>query len=312
MITKAETDGLGREVSPLVQALMGAWAERAGVRALLIKGEIANLLGLRAPRGSIDADLWVSPDAFESFRAFLDDRGWSHHEVVDPTIDFGERLSAPHSQTHRHPAWPAEVDVHNRFPGLTAPPQEVFEAFWVRRQRHLIAHQEVWGPDRVGAALIQALHHLRTPTSQRHGAELDVLVAAVSDWEPSALVELGALADAVGAARTAADFLSRVGAPSSEFADRTDESEFATWQLATSVTDLTGFHAVYSIRKAPWKSRPGVLWRHFWFTPELLRVRDPAVFESGVRFPVFRARVRRWRSAARDLPRVLRASRRQP
>lgn len=312
MITKAATDDLGREVSPLVQALMGRWAEQAGIRALLIKGEIANLLELRPPRGSIDADLWVSPDEFEDFRSFLDQHGWSHHEVVDPTIDFGERLSTPHSMTHRHPAWPAEVDVHNRFPGLTAPAQEVFDAFWVRRQRHLIAHQEVWGPDRVGAALIQALHHLRTPTSQRHGAELDVLVDAVSGWGPTEHAELGALAASVGAARTAADFLKRVGADVSEEADRTDEDELATWQLATSVTDMTGFHAMYSIRKAPWKSRPGVLWRHFWFTPELLRVRDPAVFESGQRFPVARARVRRWRAAAHDLPRVLRASRRQP
>lgn len=310
MSTPTDPVDLAQEVSPLLQALMGKWSEEAGVRALLIKGEIANLLGLRPVRGSIDADLWVSPEDFEAFGEILRERGWESPAVVESKLDLGAGLIKQHSVTHRHPAWPAEVDVHRLFPGFTLEPQEVFDLYWERRQRHVIAHQEVWGPDPAGAALIQALHHLRAPDHAGHNYEFAALTAEVSGWDAAALVSLGSLAGAAGASRSAESFLTEVGAVGE--LDQTDETELEKWRVATSGRGLTGLSAAHSIRSAPWRERSGLAWRHFWFTPELLRARDPAVFESGARFPVMRARVRRWRSAARDLPRVLRVSRRRP
>ncbi|HNI70770.1 MAG TPA: nucleotidyltransferase family protein, partial [Marmoricola sp.] len=206
---------LASEVSPLLQALMGHWSQAAGVRALLIKGEIANQLRLRPTRGSIDADLWVSPDEFAQFSAFLESRGWAAPERVDSAIDLGDALVDQHSVTHRHPAWPAEVDVHRLFPGFLADPQQVFEVLWQRRQRHPIAHQEVWGPDPAGAALVQALHHLRAPDHAGHKWEFEQLVTEVSSWGQSRLSELAQLAAQVGAAESAAGFLELVGAAAS-------------------------------------------------------------------------------------------------
>lgn len=304
---------LAHEVSPLLQALMAHWAREAGVRALLIKGEITNQLRLRPPRGSLDADLWVSPDSFDSFCELLAARGWLK---VHDNSAFGDKILRPHSATCRHVAWPAEADVHHYFPGFTAPAQVVFESFWERRVSYEVAHQEVVGVDRVGAALISALHHLRSPSSTGHQIEYDHLIDQVTQWSPGELHDLAQMAAATGASESAGAFLQAVGAPRVDaglpdaLLATSDGEELARWQENARGSGLVGFGAMHAIRAAPLRQRPRLLWRHLWASPEILRVRVPDAFTDGRRFPVARARVRRWADALRDLPVVLRGGRR--
>ena len=297
---------LAHEVSPLLQALMASWAEQAGVRALLIKGEITNQLRLRPPRGSLDADLWVSPDSFDAFCALIATRGWLK---VHDSEALGEKILRPHSATCRHVAWPAETDVHHYFPGFTAPAQEVFELLWARRVSYEVAHQTVLGVDRGGAALISALHHLRSTTSMGHQNELAYLTDQVAQWPTGELASLADLAAATGATVTAGDFLEAVGAPVGP-EQPSDRDELARWQQNTRGSGLVGFGALHAIRAAPWRERPRLVWRHLWVSPEILRARDPSVFDNGKPMPAARARVRRLAAAARDLPVVLRGGRR--
>ena len=304
---------LAHEVSPLLQALMASWAEQAGVRALLIKGEITNQLRLRPPRGSLDADLWVSPDSFDAFCALIATRGWLK---VHDSEALGEKILRPHSATCRHVAWPAETDVHHYFPGFTAPAQEVFELLWARRVSYEVAHQTVLGVDRVGAALISALHHLRSTTSTGHQSELAYLTDQVAQWPTGELASLADLAAATGASESAGAFLEAVGAPRVDaglpdaLLATSDGEELARWQENARGSGLVGFGAMHAIRAAPLRQRPRLLWRHLWASPEILRVRVPDAFTDGRRFPVARARVRRWADALRDLPVVLRGGRR--
>ena len=297
---------LAQEVSPLLQALMARWAEQAGVRALLIKGEIANLTGVRVPRRSLDADLWVSPDTYDAFCELLATRGWAK---MHDSEALGEKILRPHSATCRHVAWPAETDVHHYFPGFTAPAQEVFELLWARRVSYEVAHQTVLGVDRVGAALISALHHLRSATSAGHQNELAYLTDQVAQWPTGELASLADLAAATGATVTAGDFLAAVGAPV-ESEQTSDRDELARWEENARGSGLVGFGALHAIRAAPWRQRPRLLWRHLWASPEILRTRDPSVFDDGKPMPAARARVRRLAAAARDLPVVLRGGRR--
>ena len=98
----------------LAHALVARVAADDDVRVLFIKGPTAVLQGLRAPRESVDVDALVDPARRERLAARLTELGWvDENPYTSPTV------LPMHSLTHRHPAWPCELDLHDRQKSLT-------------------------------------------------------------------------------------------------------------------------------------------------------------------------------------------------
>src|SRR5690606_35877547 len=140
-------DGLRpAEAIELSYALVSHVARVARVRALSIKGLAHSFHGLRRQRTPADVDVWVDPDAFGEFVAALEARGWvSSGELAEPHAFVG------HASTFRHEKWPCPIDVHRRFPGFLAPPQDVFDALWASRVAMPVAGQLAPIPGRAGS-----------------------------------------------------------------------------------------------------------------------------------------------------------------
>src|SRR3954451_764135 len=146
------------EAVPLAHAGGGRGARGHDVRVLVIKGPTAMAQGLRAERVSLDVDALVDPARRGVLAAALAELGWlDENPYTSPTV------LPMHSLTHRHRRWPCELDLHDRFPGFFAEPQDVFEHLWSRRSAVEVAGREIPCPDRAGQALVLALHALRDP-----------------------------------------------------------------------------------------------------------------------------------------------------
>lgn len=290
------------EAVPLAHALVAAVADEAGIRVLFVKGPAAVAQGLRDPRVSVDVDALVDPRLRDDLGARLAELGWvDEHPYTSPTV------LPMHSSTHRHASWICELDLHDRFPGFFADPQEVFEQLWSRRTTVEIAARAVPCPDVAGQALVLALHALRDPHEPAKAAELDDLVGRVRrTWEPAALDDLAGLAARLGAADTAAAFLDAVGAPPTG-RGTTDAADLRAWELRTDPSDSTGVSWVHELRRLPWRSRPRYLWYAAVLSERELRLAEPGLPEG--RRAVLGARVRRLRRGLRALPAAWRSVR---
>lgn len=288
------------EAVPLAHALVDRVAVDVDVRVLFIKGPAAQLQGLRTRRASVDVDILVDPSRRQVLAEPLIELGWvDENPYTSPTV------LPMHSLTHRHPSWPCELDLHDRFPGFFDDPQDVFERLWERRQTVLVAGREVPCPDPAGHALVLALHSLRDPHDEAKAHELAMLESHVTeiaddDW----LLELARLAADLGAADTAAPFLDRVGAPAVG-RGTTDPADLRAWDLRTQPADVTAVSWVHELRRLPWSRRPGYLWYAAWLTEQELRLAEPDLPPG--RPAVLRARVRRLRRGLAALPGALRS-----
>src|SRR5262245_15615840 len=144
------------EAVPLAHVVVDRVAREHDVRVLFIKGPTAVAQGLRPERVSLDVDALVDPARRSVLAAALTDLGWvDENPYTSPTV------LPMHSLTHRHTSWPCELDLHDRFPGFFAEPQDVFEQLWVRRDSVEVAGQRIPCTDRTAQALVLALHALR-------------------------------------------------------------------------------------------------------------------------------------------------------
>jgi hypothetical protein len=291
------------EAVPLAHALVDRVAHEEGVRILFIKGPTAAEQGLRAPRTSLDVDALVDPSRRHLLAGRLSELGWvDDHPYTSPTV------LPMHSLTHRHRGWPCELDLHDRFPGFFAEPQEVFERLWERRRSVIVAAHDIPCPDPAGQTLVLALHALRDPKDARKADELTALVAqVVADATEASLAELAELARALGAADTAAPFLERVGAPPVG-RGTTDQRDLRAWHLRTQPPTTTAVSWVHQLRGLPWYRWPGYLWYAATLSEVELRLAEPNLPPG--RGPVMRARVRRLRRGLGALPAAVRAVRR--
>jgi hypothetical protein len=290
------------EAVPLAHALVSRIASDLEVRILFIKGPTAQLQGLRLPRSSVDVDALVDPERRHLLADRLTGLGWvDEHPYTSPT------LLPMHSLTHRHPSWPCELDLHDRFPGFFAEPQVVFERLWEGRATVEVAAQAIPCPDRTGQALVLALHALRDPHDPGKAAELTSLVDRVGEVaDPAFLRDLAELAHDLGAADTAAPFLDRVGAPAVGRGS-TRAADLRAWQLRTE-PDASVVGWVDELRRLPWRRRPQFLWYAAFLTEDELRLDDPGLPEG--RRAVAGARIARLRRGLGALPRALRRLRR--
>ncbi len=286
------------EAVPLAHALVARLAADHDVRVLFLKGPVAAAQGLRAPRDSVDVDALVDPARRSVLAERLTELGWvDERPYTSPTV------LPMHSLTHRHPDWACELDLHDRFPGFFAEPQDVFDRLWERRGSVEVAGRQVPCPDRAGQALVLALHALRDPHDVGKEDELARLVARVTDtFDEATLVDLAQLAHDLGAADTAAPFLDRVGAPPTG-RGTTGPEDLRVWRLRTS-PDASVSGWVDELRRLPLRRRPRFLWYAVFLTEDELRLDDPALPPG--RRALLGARVRRLRRGARALPRALR------
>jgi hypothetical protein len=290
------------EAVPLAHALVDRIADERGVRVLFIKGPTAVEQGLRPPRTSLDVDALVDPARRHLLAERLVELEWvDEHPYTSPTV------LPMHSLTHRHPSWPCELDLHDRFPGFFAEPQSVFERLWEGRVSATVAAYRIPCPEPAGQALILALHALRDPRDGEKGHELADLVERISVAATEAsLRHLAELAHDLGAADTAAPFLERVGAP--EVGRGTTKAEdLRAWRLRTSPSNTTAVSWIHELRQLPWHRRPGYLWYAAMLTEVELRLAEPALPPG--RRAVLGARWRRLRRGMRAVPAAVRSVR---
>lgn len=287
-----------RDAVDLLHPVVHRVAEEAGVRVLFIKGPALAMQGLRPERSSVDVDVLVDPARFEDMQAAMRRYGWR----IDVPMT-GPHVLTFHSKAHRHDTWPCEVDVHDRFPGFFAEPQDVFEALWARRTTVTIAGRDVPCPDVLGHATVAALHALRDPAYLRSRRDLDYMVTVLRDrLDTSQLAELAGLALDTGASDTLRPFLDALGAPRLGEGS-TSPQDLAAWRVRTASSGgVKTVPYLYQLTRLPVRRWPRLLWHALVLTEAEIR-RDQPEAAPGA-WGLFRARVRRLGWGLRDLPKA--------
>ncbi|MEP6477974.1 MAG: nucleotidyltransferase family protein [Rhodoglobus sp.] len=223
-----------------------------GVRSLVIKGPIADELGLRPPRASSDVDLLVEPGGADEVIAFLQGAGW--YERFAPSIPWVMEF---HSRTFIHDGWPIDLDIHNHWPGFLREKGEVFETLWARRESHSMAGLVVDAPDKASMTLILALHSLRDPEREQSRRELPLLVTTTLDADAKVVsTDLLAVATSLGADQTAGPFLRSLGLSPQH--DAAADEALLRWRLMTGSKVQTRAWLL-ALAEAPLRARPRLL-----------------------------------------------------
>ncbi len=289
------------EAIRLAYALVAKAAEAAGVRALAIKGLVADAHGLRPNRTPADVDVLVEPDGFAAFAQQLEEWGW--------WVRLGEFSDMPvphHSLTYINDGWPCDIDAHHRFPGFLAPAQQVFDALWERRQPLSTAGRLVPAADWATSVAIAALHSVRSKTEDpRHADELRHLISLSAGWTRGQRSTLAALAQATGSAQSLEAIWERLGVPANPTAEDTQADALAQWRALvdgreTSPRVWLRYLATGDLRQLLTRLR-AMLW-----PPETMMRGTRPIAEGNS--ALFRARLARIAAALWNLPRNLLAT----
>ncbi|NQX35578.1 hypothetical protein [Herbiconiux sp. VKM Ac-2851] len=284
----------GTDAIPLACASVSYIARATRVRAIVIKGLVAEEHRLRPPRASADVDLLVDPAGFDDLVAALRLRGW--HERAH--LWLFDRLEE-HSMTLIHDRWPIDIDVHRHFPGFLLPPQQVFEELWSHRQQFIIAAQPVDGTDATAAAAVVALHALRRMHSERNSVEFEFLAEYLRS-DSATTAELVHLATRTGSSETLTPLFQRLdveGVPGPHL----PAGALAAWNRRAAHPSRTGEWFSYFLR-TPRRAWPRELAQVLWPARELFRQDHPGVPDATG--ALFVARIARLRNGAGGLIRI--------
>ncbi|WPU08597.1 nucleotidyltransferase family protein [Pseudarthrobacter oxydans] len=277
----------------LGHALVARLADTLGIRAFFIKGPASVIQGLRQPKTSADVDVFVEPSALELLLQGLRQRGWRERPVDPDSWAFPK-----HSVTLDHPDWPCCIDVHFRFPGMEVPPPQCFEVMWARTEHLELAGQGVQVPSRALGILILAMHALRSPHLPACRQELEFL-ADITTHHSHALAILD-VATATGSLAAMRPFLE-------DLLPHTAASEWPEPSVEWSnrlMAREPGSARLVAIVQAPWREKPGMLWRAMFPPPEVLLSQNINADMS------FRGRLvqhrARWARFLRSAPRLVR------
>lgn len=285
---------------PLATAVAVHVATSVGVRVLVIKGVSAEVHGLRQPRVSADVDVLVDPAGFGEVLGALSRAGWQPR----PMYGVSAHLE-PHSESLVHRQWPCDIDLHRRFPGFLASPQETFEALWEQRENVSVAGCEVAIPGREGAILVGALHAVRTVDgAERLRTEWDQIVHVIAGLSGKERDSLVALAHRTGASGPLASTFARAGIA----IDVPDSPELRAWNARRLAGPVFAGNLVAGLRGKSWRERAQLLRLALWPSADELRAVDPTLGDSRRAMVVVRAR--RWGRGLVQLPRAIAASRR--
>lgn len=136
----------------LATSLVDYVAASAGLPVLFIKGPGATMMGLRENHISADVDVLVHPEQLDRIVGLLRARGWLERPSGASVV-----RQYSHSRTLYHPQWNSDIDMHDRFPGMEAPPGSTFDALWRDRQYLVMAARSVAVPSNPAAVIFQAL-----------------------------------------------------------------------------------------------------------------------------------------------------------
>lgn len=287
------------EAVELGHALVHHRASELDVRVLLIKGSSLQLHGLRSERQSSDVDVLVEPGHFDRFCATLFEEGWRDR----PLGFIGSRTSV-HSRTFIRDGWPCDLDVHSFYPGFLAPPAEVFEALWADRVQMPFAHRLCDVPDRLGSALILALHSLRGKALEpRHRRELDELLQIELDGPERA--RLAELAKRTGCAATLEDVLTRLGVQVAVSDAERSAEEVVRWRRRVASGSHGAYFWIDAFRRGDGRERVAVVRRAVWPTREHLLLSRPETTDTVP--GRLRGRLARWGRGIRSVPQAVRA-----
>ncbi|BCW72548.1 nucleotidyltransferase family protein [Arthrobacter sp. NicSoilB8] len=282
----------------LATALVDHVAASAGLQALFIKGPAATMMGLRGPHVSADVDVLVPPEDLDRVVQLLGGRGWLERPSGVSVV-----REYQHSKTLYHPQWNCDIDIHDRFPGMEAPPRSAFDALWRDRQYLLMATRSVPVPSIPAAVIIQALHSLRNMGDPRHVDEYLGLLQRIGATVHRDLVDLSAELRATAALKPLLDDLGMANLPMLPGAVSEE------WRYRTSVQG-TGTAYLVELMEGPWRAKPRVLARAIFPSRQSLR-HDNLYLDESVA-GLLRAHLSRWRRGLVGLPtaaRKIRASR---
>jgi hypothetical protein len=283
------------ESVPLLSAWVSRLAARSGVRALVIKGPLMAVQGLRRERDSGDVDLWVDPSRWEEFGGLLEGYGWSRVQNDRPGI------LPDHARTMRHERWACELDLHDRFPGFFADPADVFDRLWELRTHERLAGAEVTTATRAGNAAVLALHLLRDLRPGAVHDEYAFLIEVTKGFTAEEQLVLRELVASCGANETLAPFLDATGlTPLPGLVVPTRDLD--DWTLLTRTRGAPTVYWLHRISRTPWWRWPGLIWRSFWMTDQQIRSEDPDAGTSA--WAMLRFRLRRLRRGVAMLPRA--------
>lgn len=288
------------EGSLLAQALVAFLGRTHGIRVLAIKGATASMQGLRPAKASSDADVLVDPVEMDRLLELLAERGW-HPRVVplEPNI------VSPHSVTLINAEWPCDIDVHRHYPGLLGDASAVFEEFWGRRTVLEIAGTPVESVNRIGGALILALHDLRAP----HGSPVEQRLTALArtireSFSEAEREELIAVVVETRAVEPARPFLQLLGADLPT--QRPRGAELAEWRALTHSPNRTILW-LRELGRVPPKRKARVLWHALVSSEAELRAQHPEVGPGAG--AVLALRIRRLIGGVRAFPDAVHALR---
>lgn len=284
---------------PLAHALVAAIAERKGIRVLFIKGPLLTVQGLRAPRLSADVDVWVEPARVTDLVNALSALGWRRRAESRSW-----QLFITHSVTLVRDGWPCDIDVHDRFPGAFAAPDDVFEALWADREGVPLEVGPVLVPSRPYHAVIAMLHALREASPEKRADQLAPLLELLRQWPVEELDALRAAAERIGAAEVIAETVAPLGIRL-EVPDR-PSGDLLVWRLRNTDTH----HSVdwmLELMTVPRGQRLGVLRQAIFPPREDVAADHPE--KSGSRISRLGVRIARLGRAVRSLPQLVRAMR---
>jgi len=279
----------------LLHAVVDRRAREVGARVLFIKGPVLTRQGLRASHTSVDVDVLVEPAGVSPLLAALEALDW--RVAVEPT---SARVLPLHSTTLRNPSWGCELDVHNRFPGFLAEPEQVFDGLWEHRTTEQIAHRDVPCPDVLAHSAVAALHWLRDGWSEATREKLNYLVGALEPrLDDAGRADLADFVRRTGSAEPLRPFLEmlRIDVPATEH-------DTTLWRIRTQTTGMKSVGWVVELRETPLRKLPGRLWHALVLTEAEIRNEQPNAAPGA--WGLFRARLHRLRYGFRALPQAVR------
>lgn len=284
----------------LATALVGHVAASADLPVLFIKGPAATMMGLRDSHVSADVDVLVRPEDLDRMVELLGARGWLERPSGVSVV---RRYS--HSRTLYHPQWNCDIDVHNRFPGMEAPPDGAFDTLWRDRQHLVMAARSLPVPSIPAAVIFQALHSLRAMDEPRHQREYSGLLQRVDTSMHKEILELSMELQAASALRPLLADLGAMDVPVRQ------EPVSEEWRHRTSVQGV-GTAYLVALIESPWRAKPLVLARAVWPSRQILRQRDLYLDDSVA--GLLKIHLARWRRGVTGLPaaaRKIRTTRRR-
>ncbi|WP_414973654.1 nucleotidyltransferase family protein [Acidipropionibacterium jensenii] len=278
-------------------------AASLGIRAFSIKGPVLEHYGLRPPRASADADIWIDPVHYGAFTAALTSLGWIKR------FDRGERQARVipwHSFSYYHPEWPIDIDVHWWFPGIGIDREEAFNQIWENCQATTFSGVRARIPSKVDAAVIQMLHCVKDRESAVRRAELVHVVSLVGKWSTDDRACLVSHLVALRACDPLRPVLMEEGV---ELPAQWTPAEQRRWDVGVQCKEGSSTLAIlYELEHVSWRSKPGVVMNALWPSDAdvILTESTPDVSRAGMsRSEILVARARRLVRGVKELPEAL-------